>query len=341
MEELKEILKNIKAGNVAPVYIIQSQENFYIDQADDFFCKYIIPEEEKSFCETILYAKDTSIPEVIGFARQMPMFGERQLIVVRESQNFTMNEDLANQIAQYADNPLDSTTLVFFAKDNWLNTKLKYIKGLSQKVKFLEIAKLRDYQMPKWFADRSKFLGVQLNHDVPALLSDFLGTDLARGNAELIKLKNALPKGHSVTGKDIEYYIGISNQFNIFELKKCLAMRNIERSMMIAKVMVDGMKPGDFPPKIAVLSTFFIQIMMVHGQANDNDTTLASNLGLRSFAIPELRMAARNFPMKVCSKVISEIRDIMAKSRGDGAISQNPEDLFIELIYRILNAHLL
>ena len=309
-------------------------EPFYIDQITNYISKHVLEEHEKDFNQTVLYGKDTSVDEIIAVAKRFPMMSEYQVVIVKEAQHIRNIE----AIEAYAKQPLASTLLVINYKYKKLDKRKAAAKTIAKNALLFESQKLRDYQIPDWISKEVGNSGLTIDPKNAGLLAEFLGTDLNKIHNELQKLKLVLPKGEAITTEVIEKNIGISKDFNVFELQTALAKKDILKANRIAKYFEQNPKDNPFVVTISSLFNYFSKILQLHFSKNkNNDQVLAGELKVHPFFVKEYKMAARNYSPKKLIKIIGYLREYDLKSKGVNNISTTDGDLLKEMLYKILH----
>lgn len=337
MKELDLILKNIKNKEFLPIYFFHGEEPFFMDVAVKSFENDVLTEDEKAFNQTVVYGKDTTYSEVLSLARQFPMMGDKQVIILKEAQEIKMTDKEAEALKIYAENPVESTILVIAHKYKKADSRKAFAKILSKgKMLFLS-DKMKDYEVPKWIDGEIKNLGLKSKPNIPTLLSEYLGTDLSRISNELNKLKMILKDSEILDEKVIEANIGISKDFNVFELIKALGKKDEAAAFRIAYYIGKTPKQNPFVMMIGNLYNFFSNLVIFHTMAGQNPQVVASTLGINPYFIKDFTEAARNFNLKHATRIISILREIDLKNKGLGAINMDEGELLKELTYKILN----
>ena len=333
MDEVKKIIEDIQKGSPAPIYFLMGEEPYYIDRIADYIGKNVLSEEEKGFNQMVLYGKDVSVEEVISHAKRFPMMSDYQVIIVREAQHLSRTIE---NLQAYAENPQPTTILVICYKYKTLDRRKKLIKSLrnSGAVVF-ESRKMYENQVSDWIRRVLLGAGYKISHKAAALLVEYLGTDLSRIYNELEKLRGILPQGSEIDPGVIEMHIGISKDYNNFELKKAIAERDIPKATRIIKYFAENPKDNPFVMTISLLNTFFSQLLQYHGLQDHSPKNVASALKVNPYFVSEYQTAARNYPMKKVSQIISVLREMDLKGKGVGAPSLKQEDLLKELLHKI------
>lgn len=314
MEEAVKIVSEIKAGRVAPVYLLMGEEPYYIDKICEYLEAHLLSEEEKGFNQTVVYGRDVSIDDIVSSAKRYPMMAERQLIIVKEAQDLSRTID---QLAPYCENPTPTTVLVVCYKYKNADKRQKLYKNIKQKGVVFQSDKLKDRQMPVWIERVVKGKGFSIEPKAVHMLYEFLGNDLGKISNELSKLAVVLPKGTRITPKHIEDNIGFSKDFNVFELRNAIGAYNKAKAFEIAKYFAEN--PKEHPMVLTTIQvfSFFSLLLQYHGLKDKSKAT--ETLGINPYFVKDYQLAAKNFPMKKVSGVVSSLRQIDVKSKGVGA----------------------
>lgn len=334
MDEVVKIVNDIKAGNIKPIYFLMGEESYYIDKLSEYIEENVLSEEEKGFNQTVVYGRDVSIEDIVGTAKRYPMMAERQVVIVKEAQDLTKTID---RLEAYAENPMPSTVLVFCYKYKTLDKRKKVTKNIAKTGLIYESKKLYENQVGDWI--KRVLSGKKYNIDpkASAMLVEFLGTDLSKINNELEKLQIILPKGITITPKDIEENIGFSKDFNVFELRKAIGERNQLKAYTIAENFANNPKENPMVVTTGLVFGFFVQLLKYHGLKDKNPKNVATVLGVNPFFLKEYDVAVRNYPMRRVSQIVAALREIDVKSKGVGANALSNADLLKEMLYHIFN----
>ncbi|WP_299367309.1 DNA polymerase III subunit delta [Winogradskyella sp.] len=334
MDEVKQLVTDIKNGNLKPIYFLMGEEAYYIDKISDFIEDNVLDEAEKGFNQMVLYGRDVSIDDIVSNAKRYPMMAERQVVIVKEAQDLSRTIE---KLTAYAENPQPTTVLVVNYKYKKLDKRKALYKAINKNGGIVfESKKLYENQVPDWIRRVLKGQGYDISPKAAQMLVEFLGTDLSKVNNELDKLKIVLPKGTQITPEHIEENIGISKDFNNFELRKAVGERNVVKAHQIAKYFADNPKDNPMVVTVALLHNFFSQLLHLHGMTDKNPRSVASALRVNPYFVNEYLTAARNYPMKKVSSVIALLREFDVKSKGVGANAVPQGDLLKELLVRIL-----
>ena len=331
MDEVKQIVSGIKKGNIAPIYFLTGEEPFYIDKIAEYIEKNVLSEEERGFNQVILYGKEVTIEDIVGNAKRFPMMADRQVVIVKEAQHLSRTIE---NLVKYAEQPQPSTVLVLCYKYNKLDKRKKLYKAIKKSGVVFEGKKLYENQVADWIKKVLQSRGYGITFKAANLLVEFLGTDLGKINKELEKLCLVIPKEVEITPEAIEENIGISKDYNNFELKKAIGERDIVKATRIVNYFAQNPKDNPFLLTVTLLYSFFNQLLAYHGLKDHSPASVASALGIRPFFVKEIQAAAKIYPMRRVSEIISSLRQLDVKGKGVGStISQ--EDLLKELLIKI------
>ena len=336
MKELDLILKNIKNKELLPIYFFHGEEPFFMDVALKSFENDVLEEDEKAFNQTVVYGKDTSFSEVLSLARQFPMMGDKQVIILKEAQDIILTEPESKALLAYVENPVESTILVIAYKYKKVDARKAFTKVLSSKKMLFLSEKIKDYNIAKWIDTELKTLGLKAKPNIPNLLAEYLGADLSRISNELLKLKMILKEGELLDEKIIETNIGISKDFNVFELIKALGKKDEINAFKISHYMGKS-KTHTFVMTTGNLYNFFSNLIIFHTMKAESPQNQAATMGINPYFLKDFGEAARLYNLKNCTRVISILREIDLKSKGLGAINMTDSDLLTEMVYKILH----
>lgn len=329
----EEIIKNLKKKIYHPIYFLMGEETYFIDKISDYISDNVLTDAEKGFNQTILYGKDTEPHQIIANARRFPMMSNYQVIIVREAQNIKKIEDLES----YAKNPLNSTILVINYKYKTLDKRKTFPKLIDQKGILFEAKKIYDNQLPAWIISYLKNQQYSIAPQAAAMISEYLGADLSKVANELDKLIISLPAGTQITPDHIEKNIGISKEFNVYELQNALGERDLLRANRIVNYFGANPSSNPMPVVVSSLFSYFSKILNYHFLEDKSQNNVASVLQVHPFFVKTYVAAAKNYNIKKLVEIISILRDFDMKSKGWGNVSASAADLQREMIYRILH----
>jgi len=334
VDDVLKIVNEIKQGNIRPIYFFMGEEPYYIDKLTEYIEDNILSEDEKGFNQMVLYGKDVSIEEVISNAKRYPMMADKQVVIVKEAQELSRNIE---KLESYAENPQPTTVLVFAYKYKTLDKRKKVTKLLEKAGLVYESKKLYENQVADWIKRVLSGKGYTIEPKAAAMLVEFLGNDLSRISNELDKLTIILPKGSTITSKAIEDNIGISKDYNIFELRKAIGERDQLKAYKIAEYFAQNPKDNPLVMTTGLVFGFFSQLLQYHGLKDKNPGNAAKVLKVNPYFIKDYDIALRNYPMKKVSSIVGFLRDIDVKSKGVGANAIPQADLLKEMLVKIFN----
>ncbi len=333
MREVKQLVSDIKNGTISPVYFLMGEEPYYIDKISDFIENTILSEEERGFNQMVLYGKEVSVEDIVANAKRYPMMAEKQVVIVKEAQHLSRTID---KLSSYVEQPQASTVLVLCYKYNKLDKRKKLYKAIQKSGILFESKKLYENQVADWIRTVLQPKGYQIAPKAAVLLVEFLGTDLSRIHNELEKLQLVVPSGKEITAEIIEENIGISKDYNNFELKKAIGERNIIKATRIINYFAQNPKDNPLVVTITLLHMFFSQLLNYHGLQDHSPRNVASKLGINPYFVNEFQTAAKNYPMKKVSRIVSHLRELDLKGKGVGATNVSQADLLKELLVKII-----
>ncbi|OIQ30396.1 MAG: DNA polymerase III subunit delta [Bacteroidetes bacterium MedPE-SWsnd-G2] len=333
MDEVKQLVTDIKSGNLKPIYILMGEEPYYIDRISDFIEKNVLAEEEKGFNQMTMYGRDVSVDEIISNAKRFPMMAERQVIIVKEAQDLSRTIE---QLAKYAQNPQPTTVLVVNYKYKKIDKRKALYKAAKKVGVVFESKRLYENQIGDWITRVLKGKQYAITPKAAQMLVEFLGTDLSKINNELEKLQIILPKGTQITPEHIEENIGISKDYNNFELRKAVGEKNTEKAFKIIKYFADNPKSNPMVMTVSLLFSFFSQLLHIHGLQDKSPRSVASAIRVNPYFVNEYLVAVKNYPMRNVSQVINLLREFDVKSKGVGVSATPQGDLLKELMVRML-----
>ena len=308
-------------------------EPYYIDKISDYIEKNILDEAEKGFNQQVMYGRDSTIEDIVSAAKRYPMMAERQVLIVKEAQDLSKNIE---KLVSYAENPQPTTVLVLNYKYKKLDKRKRLHKAIAKFGLIYESKKLYENQVSDWIRRVLSGKKYQIEPKASQMLVEFLGTDLSKISNELDKLMIILPKDTVINDKHIEDNIGISKDFNNFELRKAVGEKNILKANRIINYFSENPKNNPTVMTISLLNNFFTQLLLFHGLQDKSKSSVARALGVNPYFVDEYFLAGRNYPMRKVSQVISFLRDADVKSKGVGA-NQTQEDILKELLFKILH----
>lgn len=329
----EQLIDDLSKKKYSPIYFLYGEEPYYIDKVSDYISENVLTEAEKSFNYSLFYGKDSDARTIITACKRYPMMSSHQVIIVKEAQDLSDIEDLI----YYVEKPLTSTILVVNFKYGKPDGRSKFFKSLSKAAVLFESPKIRDYQMGEWIKNYCKTQQLTIDPKAQELLNDFLGTDLSKVANEIEKLQLVMPKGSKTIDCDlIEKNIGISKDYNIFELQGALSKRDVVKAYRIIDHFEKN--PNMYPLVVVLggLYSFFVRLLTFQCLKDKSQNYAMTAMNLKYPVYKDLSMAARHFPLSKVTQIISYLRDCDVKSKGMGSASSQG-DLLKELVFKILH----
>ncbi|MDG1398786.1 MAG: DNA polymerase III subunit delta [Polaribacter sp.] len=333
MNEIRTIVSDIKKDNIKPIYFLMGDEPYYIDKISDYIEQTVLDEAEKGFNQQIMYGRDATIEDIISAAKRYPMMAERQVLIVKEAQDLSRNIE---KLITYAKNPQPTTVLVINYKYKKLDKRKKLHKAIAKTGLIYESKKLYENQVSDWIRRVLSGKKYQIEPKAAQMLVEFLGTDLSKISNELDKLMLILPQETIINDKHIEENIGISKDFNNFELQKAIGAKNIAKANRIINYFAENPKNNPTVMTMSLLNSFFTKLLLFHGLKDKSKSSVSKSLGVNFYFIDDYFLAARNYPMRKVAQIITLLRDADLKSKGVGA-NQTQADILKEFLFKILH----
>lgn len=334
MMSFNQIIEDIQKKAYQPVYFLMGEEPYFIDKITDLLVSSVLEESQKPFNLNILYGKDTDVNTIDNTARRFPMGADYNLVIVKEAQ--TIND--IERLDFYAQSPLKSTLLVIAYKYKTLDKRKKLFKTIKKNGVLFEAKKIFDNEVPRWIQKYLQERECSIDPTAGIMLTEFLGSDLAKISHELDKLLLTLPEGEArITPGHVETNIGISKEFNNFELTKALAKKNIIKANRIIQYFGHNQKMNPFTLTISSLFYFFSKVLAIHFLPNESNANIAKSLQIPIFFVGDYQIASRNYSRSKVVEIISILREYDLKSKGYNNSSIPPEELLQEMIFKILH----
>lgn len=328
-----EIIGSISTKDLQPVYFLMGDESYYIDKLSDEFAKNVLSAEQQEFNQVTLYAKDITTEQVIAEAKQFPFGSEKRVVIVKEGQQLK-NIELLDA---YLDNPQPNTVLVISYKEKSIDKRKTFGKNLAKKCVVFESNKLYDDKIPCWILAYVNENGYTIDNSATAVLAEYLGSDLSKITNELDKLMLVVKKEEQITTKLIEYHIGISKDYNVFELQNALGERNVVRANRIINHFSENTKTHHIVPVLSALFSFFQKIIIYHFLEDKSSKSVASALKVNPFFVNQYQKAARNYNKQQLLSIFEYLKEYDLKSKGVNNKSTDQSGLLKELIFKILH----
>jgi len=310
------------------------EEPYYIDKISDFIEDSVLDDAEKGFNQVVMYGRDISVEEIVASAKRYPMMAEYQVVIVKEAQELSRTIE---KLTSYAENPQPTTILVVNYKYKSLDKRKKLYKAIAKTGLVYESKKLYENQVSDWIRRVLSGRKYQISPKASQMLVEFLGTDLSKISNELEKLMLILEEGSTISPVTIEENIGISKDFNNFELRRAIGEKDIVKANRIINYFAENPKNNPLVMTISLLNTYFTQLLLYHGTPNKSKDAVSKVLGIRPFFVDEYVKAARNYPMRKAAQAIAYLREADLKSKGVGATNSHPSEILKELVFKILH----
>ena len=329
----EQILSEIHKKNFAPVYFLTGDEPYFIDMISDTIENEALDEADRAFNQIVVYGRDVDVETIANHARSFPMMGERMVVIVKEAQDVKNLENFE----PYLDTIPDTTLLVFVYKYKKFDKRKTLAKKIEKKGVWFESKALRDYNIPGWIQSYLKGEGYSITPKATQMLADFLGTDLHKIANELKKLTITLPKNKSIDDADVERNIGISKDYNVFELQNAIGSRDVLKANRIVNYFGDNGKDNPLLVTAINLYSFFTKVMKLHCAQDKSQGNLAAVLGVNPYFVKDYQLAARNYPPQTCIRNISILREFDMKSKGYESGDVSEKDLYREMIFKLMH----
>lgn len=331
------IMRDLKSGKYAPVYILMGDESYYIDRITDYIAENVLAPDDRDFNQTVVFGADTTAAQVVDMAKGYPVMpAAHRVVIVKEAQGLKSLDALE----RYFEKPLASTLLVIAYKNGTIDRRKKVVGKAEAVGVVFESKKKRDYELPTFIETYLKKNHVAIDQKSAAMIAEHIGADLSRLISELDKVMISLPDDNRrVTPDIVEREIGVSKEFNIFELRTAIIERNVFKANQIVKYFDKNPKAGSLFSCLPLLYTFFQNLMVAfYAPDKNNDNNLAAFLELKSvWALKDYRVGMRNFSAMKTLQILAKIRETDAKSKGLDSLNTSTDDLMRELIFFILH----
>lgn len=331
------IMRDLKSGKYAPVYILMGDESYYIDRITDYIAENVLEPDDRDFNQTVVFGADTTAAQVVDMAKGYPVMpAAHRVVIVKEAQGLKSLDALE----RYFEKPLASTLLVIAYKNGTIDRRKKVVGKAEAVGVVFESKKKRDYELPAFIETYLKKNHVAIDPKSAAMIAEHIGADLSRLISELDKVMISLPDDNRrVTPDIVEREIGVSKEFNIFELRTAIIERNVFKANQIVKYFDKNPKAGSLFSCLPLLYTFFQNLMVAfYAPDKNNDNNLAAFLELKSvWALKDYRVGMRNFSAMKTLQILAKIRETDAKSKGLDSLNTSTDDLMRELVFFILH----
>lgn len=331
--KFEQILQDLRNQIYHPVYLLAGEEPFFIDEISNEIERNVLSDSEKEFNQTVLYGRDVDVSTIVSYAKRFPMMANYQVLIIKEAQNVKNLDELVT----YAESPLESTILVLCHKYKKYDKRKSLVKTVQKKGVFFESVKLYDNQLPDWIVDKLKKANYSITPKAAVMMAEFLGNDLSKISNEISKLMINLPEGTEITDVHIEDNIGISKDYNVFELQKSLGNKDIFKANRIINYFAANQKENPLVKVVAILYGYFVKVMMYHQIKDKSRNNVASVLSVNPFFVNDYQNAAKKYNIQKLQKIISILREYDLKSKGLGNSSTSDGELMKEMIFKVLH----
>lgn len=329
------IMRDLQARHFSPIYILMGEESYFIDKISDYIAENVLQPEERDFNQNIVFGSDINAAQIVDLAKGYPMMAEYRVVIVKEAQNLRGTD----VIEKYLKNPVKSTILVLCHKNGTIDRRKKLIGRSEALGVVFESKKMRESELPSFIASYLKQKNVTIDYKSTAMIADHIGSDLNRMISVLDKLLISLPENNRVVVPEvIEKQIGVSKDFNAFELRSALVNRDVFKANQIIKYFDNNPKAGSIFSFLPLLFSYFQNLMIAYYAPSKNENAVAQFLDLRGgWAARDYITGMKNYSGKKTMQIIAKFREIDAKSKGINNPNTSTGDLMKELIFYILH----
>lgn len=329
----EKIISEWKKKKFKPIYWLEGEEDYYIDRVVDHAEHHILDESQAGFNLTVFYGRDADWASVVNACRRYPMFAERQVVILKEAQQMKDVEKLE----PYVENPSPSTVFVVSYKDKKLDARKKFAKTVKEKGVLITTKKMYDRELPEWTKDMVQSKGLTITPKGLALLVDHIGNDLTRIENEIDKISVNLGKRTGITEDDIENFIGVSKEFNIFELQSAMAAKDLAKSIRIIQYFEANPKSAPVQLVLPSLYSFFSKVFMVFGAGTNDEKTIATAIGVAPYFVKDYIQAARLYSYQGAEKALLLLHQYNLRSIGIGNVNTEDGSLMKELAVKMMS----
>jgi len=336
-----ELLKDLKNRKYKPIYLLHGEEPYYIDLVSDFVEHKLLPDAEKGFNQTVFYGKDTDVMSVLNASKRYPMMADYQVVLVKEAQDMKWGSDDAdkkgiNPLLNYLENPLSSTILMFCYKYGKFDKRKKIYKAIEKSGLIFESSALYDSKVPGWIEEFIAGRGYKINQQASLMLAEYLGNNLSKIANELDKLMLNISAGQEINLKLIQDNIGISKEYNVFELQAALGKKDAFKANQIINYFEANPKANPIVLVLGNLNNFFSKVLVYHYVKDKSPQSLARELGVSPYFIKDYEQAARSYNYGKTMQIISYLREYDVKIKGVDSTTGHG-GLMKELVFKILH----
>lgn len=335
MENAEALLKRLQQKDYKPIYaLVGVDETYFVDLISSYIEQNVLSQEQKAFNQTILYGKDTDVEELINAAKRYPMMADYQVIIVREAQHLKNIEKLE----AYVDNPQSTSILVMCFKHKKVDGRKKVFKTIKKKHEFYQTGRIYEKHIIRWMNNSLRTSDFSIEPKASKMLLEFLGNSISNINKELEKLKQILPASSTIKPKHIEEHVGISKDYNNFELINAIGIKDEFKAQKIAKYFTQNSKNHPLVLSLGLMFSFFNKVLTYHALNNKNESNAAKLLGVPPYFVKDYVYASRNYSMKDTTRAIDLIREADAQSKGINTTQIKNGDILRTLLVKIMRA---
>lgn len=329
---MDKILSDWKKKIFRAVYWFEGEEEYYINKLVEYAEHSILPESEKAFNLTVFYGKDADWAAVINACRRYPMFAEKQVVLLKEAQQM---RDI-DKLEPYIQNPLSSTILVVSYKEKKVDGRSRLAKLLKEKGELFTTKKMYDNQLPEWTSELIASKGYKITQKALMLLIDHIGNDLSRIDNEIDKILINLENRKNITEDDIERYVGVSKEYNVFELQDALSKKDISKALRIIQYFESNPKAAPIQLVLPALYNFFSKTYMLFGQSGSDEKSIAANIGVNSFFVKDYMLTAKNYDYAGIENALLLLHQYNLKSIGVNSAATEDASLLKEMLVKMV-----
>lgn len=331
--QFKTIMQQLQQRKFVPVYFLMGGESFYIDKLTNYLEENVLTEGEKSFNQTIVYGRDTDCKQIVGMCKRYPMMADYQVVIVKEAQNLKDTDNLI----PYLENPLKSTVLVMCWKSDKVDKRTKFYKVLKE-LQVFESNPVPEYKLHTWISSYLHGRHLDIAPRNAELLASHLGSDLTKIENEVNKILINKPQAKEITADDIEKYVGISKEFNVFELQAAIGQRNFSKALKIVNNMGEGGGKNNIIPTISLLYGYFAKLYIFqHLPDKGNNKAIAEALGINYYTADDYKNAARNYNKVKIEKVMTALLNFDLRAKGVNDTGTPDKELYKEMLAHIMS----
>ncbi len=341
---INELVKDLKNRKYKPVYLLHGEESYYIDKISDYIEENVLSDAEKGFNQSIFYGKDTDLMTIINSAKRYPMMSEYQVVLVKEAQELKWGKDgdedkkSADPLLSYLENPQPGTILVFCFRNGKFDKRKKTYKAIEKKGIVFESAEIYESKVPGWIEDFVREKACSINPRASALMAEYLGNDLSKVANELEKLMLNVKAGQEISADDVQNNIGISKEYNVFELQSAIARKDAFKVNQIINYFAANPKNNPIQLLLGALNTYFSKVLKYHYATDRSPQGLARELGVAPFFVKDYELAGRNYSKIKTFQIINYLRECDMKAKGvDATANTEQGELMKELLFKIIH----